>query len=302
MFQNTLTDRQKGLLAAGMTAATWSLLAIILKFALQYSDSFSIVWYRMLVSFLALFCWFSWKGKLSSLRILMSRPGLLLCTALCLGVNYVGFMKGVELANPASAQIFIQLGPLLLALSGIFIFKEKLTRKQLYGLASCVFGFALFFADRMDLPGNKESFYWGLLWIVIAAVTWAIFASALKVLLKKWQSSEVNAYIYLVVTLMYWPTVDWGSLQQAPFEIHLLFVFLGLNTILAYGCLSIALRYLPATQVSPILTMNPLLTLVFIALIDYMQWTFIPSDPVGLKGYVGAVVALLGIRFVLAKE
>jgi drug/metabolite transporter (DMT)-like permease len=302
LFLSELTDRQKGLLAACVTAATWSLLAILLKIALKYSDSYSIVWYRMLVSSSALMLWFLYQKQTADLRVFLKPPKLLLIAALCLGFNYVGFMQGVHYASPASAQIFIQIGPLLLALAGVFVFKEKLTRQQSLGLVFCVFGFGFFFSDRVGHPQIQESFYLGLIWIVAAAVTWALFASLLKKLLTEWKSSQVNIFIYVVVTLLYLPVVDWPSLAQAPWWVHALYIFLGFNTILAYGCLSIALRYLPATQVSPIITMNPLLTLVLITLIDALEWTIIPADPIGWKGYTGAVVAILGVRSVIAKN
>lgn len=273
-----------------------------LKIALKYSDSYSIVWYRMFVSSLALFAWFLYKNNTSELKVFFVKPGLLLIASLCLGFNYVGFMQGVNYASPASAQIFIQLGPLGLALAGIFIFKEKLSRPQVLGLVGCIFGFALFFTDRMDLQKGQETFYLGLAWIVAAAVTWAVFASLLKKLVLQWKSAQINIYIYTIVSLIYLPFVDWQSLMNLTWGLHLFYILLGLNTILAYGCLSVALKYLPATQVSPIITMNPLLTLVLIAIIDGMQWTFIPADPIGWKGYLGALIAIMGVRFVLSKK
>lgn len=302
MLLKNLTDRQKGLAAACTTAASWSLLAIFLKVALKYSDSYTIVWYRMLVSCLVLLGWFLFTKQQQNLKVFLSRPGLLFVASLALGFNYVGFMQGVHYASPASAQVFIQLGPLLLALAGIFIFKEKLVTSQIYGLIGCVFGYALFFSDRMDQPQAQNHFYLGIVWIVAAAITWAFFAGLLKVLLKRWKSSQVNIYIYFVVTLIYIPLVDWNSLAEAPLWVHALFFFLGCNTLLAYGCLSVALRYLPATQVSPIITTNPLLTLILLALIDGMQWNFIPPDPIGWKGYTGAVIAILGVCYVLTKK
>ena len=303
MIKTNFSNRQKGLIAACLTAATWSILAIFLKFGLKYSNSYSIVWYRMFVAFSVLLGWHFFRNKTHELKIFKIKPGLLLIAALCLSFNYVGFMQGVHYASPASAQIFIQFGPLLLALAGLFIFKEKLSKKQLIGFSFCLMGFALFFADRLNVMNeNPGSFYIGLAWILAAAVTWAVFASLQKKLLDKWQSTQINIYIYAVASLLYLPVVDWQSLINLPLSIHFFYIFLGLNTILAYGCLSIALKHLPATQVSPIITMNPLLTLILISLIDWMQWTFIPADPIGWKGYLGAIVAIMGVRAVLTKK
>ena len=296
-------NRKAGLIAAFTTAGAWSLLAIFLKYGLKFADSYSIVWYRMLVAFLALLIWLLAKGQSKKLKVFMIKPGLLLVAAVCLSLNYVGFMQGVHYTSPANAQIFIQLGPLLLALSGIFIFKEKLSSKQLLGLIFCVIGFGLFFMDRMDKVGDNHSvFFLGLAWVVGAAVIWAVFASLQKHLLTIWDSTQINIYIYLVATILYSPFVDWGKISALPLSIHALYVFLGLNTILAYGCLSVALRNLPATQVSPILIMNPLLTLVFILIIDHMEWGFIPADPIGWSGYLGALLAVLGVVYVITQR
>ncbi len=302
IFWDNLSDRHKGLMAACTTAATWSLLAIFLKIALKHSDSYSIVWYRMTVSALALFIWFVYSQQKAKLMVFKSRDIRLLIASLCLGFNYLGFMQGIHYSSPATAQIFIQLGPLLLALAGLFVFKEKLSKSQRLGLVACVFGFSLFFSDRVGHPARTDTFYWGLAWVIGGAITWAVFASLLKILLGKWTSNQVNIYVYTVVSLLYIPLVHWQSLAETSLIIHLLFVFLGMNTILAYGSLSVALRYLPATQVSPILTMNPLVTLAIIAFMEWMQWTIIPADPIGWVGYLGAIVAIFGIRFVLAKK
>ena len=299
----TLSHRQKGLIAAIMTATCWSTLALFLKYALNYSDSQTIVWYRMLVAFLFLLAWFVFKGKTKQLEILKTKPGLLLMAALCLAFNYLGFVQGIYYSSPANAQIFIQLGPFLLALSGLLFFGEKLSPKQILGALVCIFGFSLFFWDRLTVSHeNPKRFLLGLAWIIGAALTWATFAGLQKKLLTLWKSSQINIYIYMIITLVYLPWVNWSSLGEMPLVIHLFYIFLGLNTLVAYGCFSLALQYLPATQVSPIITMNPLFTLVFINIMDWLSWTFIPPDPITSIGYIGAVGAVTGVILVLSTK
>lgn len=298
-----LSDRQKGLSAAILTASCWSFLAIFLKFALKYSDSYSIVWYRMFIAFVTLLIWFFYKKQTAQLKVLTLKPGTLLLAALALAFNYVGFMQGVHYTSPANAQIFIQVGPLLLAISGLFIFKEKLSKKQLLGFALCLTGFGLFFLDRMQMvQGDPSKFLIGLSWVISGAITWALFASLQKSLLNFWRSSQINVYVYMISSLLFIPFVNWQGLLELPLTIHLFYIFLGLNTLLAYGSLSVALKYLPATQVSPIITMNPLFTLVLINIIAWMEWTFIPADPISLQGYIGAICAITGVIFVLSTK
>ena len=298
-----LSDRHKGFIGAIMTATCWSFLALFLKYALIYSDPKTIVWYRMSVAFLAMLVWFVFKGQSKELVVFKTKPGLLTVAALCLAFNYLGFIQGVHYSSPANAQIFIQLGPLLLALSGLLLFGERLSPKQILGSVVCTVGFGLFFWDRMTIvQENRDQFLLGLTWVVAAALTWAIFAGIQKKLLSSWRSSQINIYVYMVIALVYLPWVDWSSLGKMSLAIHAFYVFLGLNTLLAYGCFSIALKYLPATQVSPIITMNPLFTLVFINIIDWMAWTFIPADPISWFGYVGAVSAVVGVILVLSQK
>jgi drug/metabolite transporter (DMT)-like permease len=58
--------------------------------------------------------------------------------------NYYGYVKGVELSSPSIAQIFIQIGPVFLALSGFLFFHEKATTRQVIGLILAFAGLAVF--------------------------------------------------------------------------------------------------------------------------------------------------------------
>ncbi len=302
-FLTTWSDRQKGLSAAILTATCWSFLAIILKYALLLTDPITIVWYRMAVPFFAMVFWFLFNNDKKKLLVLKSPPGPLLIAGLALGLNYLGFMKGIEYTSPANAQIFIQLGPLFLALMGVMVFKESLSSAQILGFAICTIGFSLFYLDRLSfLKTGDSDFTLGLIWILTGAVAWTLFASVQKTQLPFWKSSQINTYLYLVSSCLFLPWVQWNDLWSLSIWNHLLLVFLGLNTIVAYGSLSYALQYLPLTQVTPIITLNPLFTLLFIYIIDGMSWAFIPKDPVSLQGYIGAFLAILGTIIVLSKR
>lgn len=302
MLQNW-SERKKGLTAAFITAGTWSALAILLKFGLKYADSPTIVWYRFTVAFISILLWTLFKQRGDELKVLLAKPGKMTIAALSLGFNYLGYMQGVHYSSPANTQIFVQIGPLLLALSGLFFFKESLSKKQLAGFAACILGFSLFFYDRLNINLSQQNqLMLGLTWTIFAAVAWAIYATLQKSLVNQWKNSQINLYIYLCCSLIFAAFVDWSTLISLPLSVHLLYVFLGLNTTIAYGFLTVALKFLPATQVSPILTMNPLLTLLFIWVIDTLNLGFIPRDPVSLIGYIGAFVALFGVRTILLKS
>lgn len=291
----------RGLVAAGLTATCWSFLAIFIKIALKSSDAHSIVWYRMTSAFFLLGLFLLMGGRGSVIKTLWRPHPLLVACGFLLSINYLGFMKGVELTSPANAQIFIQLGPLLLALSGIFFFSEKLTPRQWMGLGLCVLGFSLFFKDKYQAASaNRELYMTGQAWIALAALTWAIFGSLQKKLLQmNINTHQINLFIYGLATLLFVPTVDWVGLSQLSVGEHALLFFLGMNTLLAYGGLSVALSHLPASTVSPLLSLNPLVTLALIALLESLHWDILPSDPVSTLGYFGAIIAVFGVIVVL---
>src|SRR4030042_2328454 len=137
----------KGILYAGITAALWGVLAVALKVSLQDVSPVDITWFRFTLAFLGLTGYYFWK-KPGYLRIFRKPPLLLLLASICLGVNYIGFIEGVHLTSPSIAQLFIQTGPVLLAVSGFIFFKEKAIPRQVIGLLLVVSGLFLFYHEQ----------------------------------------------------------------------------------------------------------------------------------------------------------
>jgi drug/metabolite transporter (DMT)-like permease len=77
--------------------------------------------------------------------------------------------------------------------------------------------------------------------------------------------------------------------------------FLGANTLIAYGALGEAFKRLPAYQVSLIITLNPLITLVAMAALRPFAPSWLPKDRVGTLGYGAALLVVGGVIQVLRK-
>ena len=137
----------KGILYAVSAAAMWAVLPIFLKMALSQVSSFGIVWYRFAIAFLLLVIW-AWFKDRSIFNIFKSIPKTLAWAVIGLAYNYYGYLIGVNYTSPSVAQIIIQIGPLLFALSGIVIFKERLKKHQTLGCLFFLIGFSLFYYDQ----------------------------------------------------------------------------------------------------------------------------------------------------------
>jgi drug/metabolite transporter (DMT)-like permease len=289
-----MDDTTKGILFSINTALFWGVLAIFLKIALKEVDSITIVWVRFAIAFTCLTVWHLFKRP-TAFQIYRRPPISLLVAALALGLNFIGYMRGVEYAGPATAQILIQSAQVMLVVVGVFLFKEKLSRKQTLGLVIAGVGFVLFYNESIaNISVAKDTYNLGVVYTLFGAVLWVLYAALQKKLVTSYSPQQLNMIIYLVPMLMYLGLADFETLSHLSFGMWLLLIFLGLNTLIAYGSLSEAFKYLEATKVSVIITLNPIITISTLTLMAYMEVTIIHTSIISVLGFVGAVLVVLG--------
>lgn len=290
-----------GLLLAAITATCWSLLAIVLKFALTFTDSATIVWARMFVALFFLFVFLRLK-KNYSLKKIFSFNKIALFAGAFLSVNYFGYMKGIEITSASNAQVMIQMAPTFLIIIGFFYFKEKPNPLQLIGIAVAALGFYLFFQTQIHSSlENSASYITGNIYIFVAAITWALF-STLQKIASKADLLQFNFFVYLAAALFLLPGANLASLASISlFQIGIL-LFLGANTVIAYGCLGEAFKRAPASKVSLIIILNPLLTIFMFYLMNRLGMDFVKHESISLYGLLGALLVICGVGMALVKK
>lgn len=298
---NKLENESKGLLFASFTALLWGFLAVFLKFSLIDFDSITVVWFRFLMAFLVLFSITFFKKK-ENLLILKKPPLLLVIAAIALGLNYVLFLQGLKFTNPSITNIIIQIGPVMLAAVGIFIYKEKVNSKQVIGFISVIFGFTFFYFDQTK-NGNMiyKDLSFGILLVVLAAVAWVFYAALQKKLSKNIQPQALNLVIYFIPILMFAPFVNYSSFLNLNLQSAAVLIFLGLNTLLAYGFIGEAFKYAPANKVSIIITLNPIITLISMAILDTFNFPWLGKETTSMLGYLGAILVISGAILAIMK-
>ena len=70
--------------------------------------------------------------------------------------------------------------------------------------------------------------------------------------------------------------------------------FAGLNTIIAYGSFGFAMTHWEASRVSAVITVAPLLTLLFVFLSNVLYPGFIQTEPLDWLNWLGAVFVVGG--------
>jgi drug/metabolite transporter (DMT)-like permease len=294
-----MNSSYKGLFFAGFTALLWGFLAIALKLSLNSLNPVTVVWSRFTIAFLVLVVLMLFFDR-SFVSIYRNPPLILFAASIFLGLNYYGFISGIHLTTPANAQIFIQIGPISLAIVGILFFKEKITWKHLVGFAILLGGFSLFYSEQIiESTGKQGNYSRGIIYIVLGALSWATFSSLQKILVKTRKPNHLNIFIYGFCSLMFLPFVEFSMFFHLSWKEWFLLIFLGLNTVFAYGSLALALKYAEANKVSVILTMNPIITFACMALLEVLAVTWIEFENFTVLSILGALLVFVGALLVI---
>ena len=298
-----MTNQAKGIFFTLITVSLWGVLAIALKIASKVIDSPTIVWFRFSLAFSGMLVWLLIQNP-KELKILYKPNWLIVISSLALAWNYIGFMLGIQYTSPSNAQVAIQSGPVLLAVFGIFFFKEKISGMQIIGFALAILGFWIFYQQHINaVPEGQEAQYTkGMLLTLTGAVTWAIYAALQKKLVLNYSVGTLNVFIFGLPVLIYLPFVNFASLAHLSFGYWALLVFLGANTLISYACLSLALKYLEAGKVSIIIVLNPIITFILMGILTWMQVDWIAGEHFSVLSITGALVALAGAILVVRKK
>ncbi|MBA1205318.1 DMT family transporter [Pseudomonas capeferrum] len=285
-----------GLFLALLTALLWGILPIKLQQVLQVMDPVTVTWYRLAVSGGLLFAWLAASRQLPRFSGL-GRKGIgLVALATCgLVGNYVLYLVGLRLLSPGTAQLVVQIGPVLLLVASVFVFKERFSLGQGLGLIVLLMGFGLFFNQRLEeLLTSLGTYTTGVLTILLATSIWVFYALSQKQLLTVWHSQQVMMVIYLLCALLLTPWVHpLEVMQLSPLQGWLLLACC-LNTLVAYGAFAEALAHWEASRVSATLALTPLVTLVAVALAAWAWPEYVQAEALNGLGYFGAVVVVIG--------
>ncbi|MCB9026075.1 MAG: DMT family transporter [Bdellovibrionaceae bacterium] len=296
------TEYRRGIYFAIGTALCWAILSILLKFALTFADSGSVVWVRMSIAGL-IFSFFVVKNQPKDLLFLFKAPKFIYVSALALAFNFYAYMKCIDLTTASNAQIMIQMGPLLLAVSGILYFKEIPKPLQWLGLFLATLGFISFYYDQLQISWHKKEIYaQGNFWIVAAAITWAFYSFIQKIYSSKISPQKLLYVVFIIASISLLPLVDFNVFFNLSLFQWLLLLFLGINSWIAYGFLSEALKRAPASHVSLVITLNPLLTIFIIQCLNHWNLLFIPYEPLNWTGYLGTAFVVTGVGLTVVSQ
>lgn len=289
---------QLGFFCALHTAIMWGIVPIAMKFVLSDINPETLIHFRFLFAFLGLTAYLFYKKKLPTLSQFKNKKHnlLLLIAGFGLFGNFIGFASGVQYLSATASQVVAQFGIVIFMCASVFIFKERLRFSQVIGLSILLVGLLLFFNHHLaDLFTHFSDYGIGVWLTIAAAISWAIYALAQKsLLLNGVSSNQILWTVYLICVIVSFPFASFHLFYNLNFLQWIALIFCGLNTLIAYGTLVLAMEYWRATEVSAITTLAPLFSLLFADLFALLFPYYFAIQELNLIGYFGAVTVVFG--------
>ncbi|WP_438865034.1 DMT family transporter [Neptunicella sp.] len=285
-----------GFFLALTTAVMWGVLPVFLKLSLQKMDPVTITWYRFAVAalFVLLVLWR--KRALAGVFRLGKKNNLLLAVAsIGLIINYVFYLQGLDYLNPETAQVLIQLAPFLVMIGGIYLYKEKFSRLEWVGAVLLFAGMLLFFNNRLDeLLSSLNQYSLGVIMILLAAITWAVYGLLQKRLLRVTGAKQITLVMYLAGVLALLPFSSLGTVMELSRLQLWSLAFCCANTIVGYGAFTEAMSVWHASKVSAVIALAPIVTILSMALAVRIWPEYFAVSDINWLAYVGAGLVVCG--------
>lgn len=279
-----------------IAAFLWGVLPVALKEILPSMDAATLVWYRFLFAAIPLYLFLARKKSLPKLIGKGRTTTLLfLVAAISLCSNYTLFSHSLNFVNAETSEAVIQLTTLFLILGGVFIYGEPFSTRQKLGTIFIALGLLLFFNDRLHVfVGTDPQQGTGVFLVVLAAITWTVYALIQKKLLQKFSSAQLLLLIYVVSIIGLLPLISPGQLFELSSMQFWLLGFCCMNTLVAYGAFAEAMVHWEASKVSAVLALAPLFTILAMEVVVYFLPDYANSDHLNLLAVSGAIVLVLG--------
>ncbi len=294
------TNNTKGFLLALNTAIMWGILPLALGSVLKLMDSYTITWYRFLFATVFVVFMLYRKNRLPS-HIFSNKKLLktLFLAALFLSLNYILYLSALYYVPAETAQMLIQMAPFMMLVGSVLFLKESFSRGQMFGSVILISGLLLFFNQQFSHSQSlsQNDFFMGFIIMLGASITWAIYAIMQKQMLSQLSSNQIMGCIYLISSFLFLPASSPSAITTLDGISLLLLLFCCANTLIAYGSFAESLEHWPASKVSSVLAITPLLTVFFASIAEKIWPSFFQAQELNSLAYTGAFLVVLGSMF-----
>lgn len=289
-----------GIVLALITAMCWGALPIAMKQVLTVMEPPTVVFYRFLMASIGLGLILAFKRRLPPLGMFRKPRWLILLIIATGGLfgNFLLFSSSLQYLSPTASQVIGQLSPVGMMIASVLILKERMRGTQVIGAIMLLCGLVMFFnASLVEIFTRLTDYTWGVIFGVGAACVWVSYGVAQKVLLRRLASPQILFLLYTLCTIALLPLAKPTVIMQLDGWQLSCLIFCGLNTLVGYGALAEAMARWQAAQVSALITLTPLFTLLFSDLLS-LAWPDIFARPMlNLLALFGAFAVVSGAMY-----
>jgi drug/metabolite transporter (DMT)-like permease len=273
------------LLAIVGTVLAWSSAFVVIRAVLPVFAPGELAFLRQLVAVPLLAVWMigqKWLWPTVREWVLIAIFGLTWFSIYIVALN-----TAEQTIDAGTASFVVNIGPLLIAVGAFMFLGEKLSRNLIPGALIALAGVGLIAwgtssSDRVDLVG--------VLWALIATVTYAIGVLTQKPALKRLSSNQVTLLgaAIALIPLFWWAPEAMAHVQTAPADAIVGAIWLGaIPTALGFGLWGYALKRMPAGRLGVSTYVVPPLVIVESASL-LGEW----PHPIAIAG---GLIALAGV-------
>ncbi|NDJ56204.1 DMT family transporter [Enterobacteriaceae bacterium 4M9] len=289
-----------GIVLALITAMCWGALPIAMKQVLTVMEPPTVVFYRFLMAGVGLGLILAFKRRLPPIGMFRKPRWLILLLIATGGLfgNFLLFSSSLQYLSPTASQVIGQLSPVGMMIASVLILKERMRGTQVVGAVMLLCGLVMFFnASLVEIFTRLTDYTWGVIFGVGAACVWVSYGVAQKILLRRLASPQILFLLYTLCTIALLPLAKPAVIMQLDGWQLACLIFCGLNTLVGYGALAEAMARWQAAQVSALITLTPLFTLLFSDLLS-LAWPDIFARPMlNLLALSGAFAVVSGAMY-----
>lgn len=216
-----------------------------------------------------------------------------------MAINMLAFFKGLEYSTPINSTVIITTTPIMVFLFSVILLKENIRPKRAIGVLIGFLGALSLVLFSQQAPANAPNISLGNFLFIANASTYGLYMIYVKPLSEKYNTIHLLKWLFLIGLLMTMPftlpellEVDF---QQMPHSVwwRIGFVVFG-TTVMTYLLMVYAIRHLRATSLSVFTYLQPIIGIVYAALVgaDFMT-------PVK---WIAMSLVLLGVFLVTKQE
>lgn len=265
------------------TSFVWS------KIALEFYSSFTIVFFRLVISSLILFLFLIITKKLVVIE--KKHIPIFLLLSFCEPFLYfTGETTGLNYVSPPVAAVIIAVIPLFTPFAALIFLKERVSVLNLIGIMVSFIGIILVIFEK----GLKLLVAWeGLLLLFLAVISAVAYSVIIKKLPSKYTAFDIVFYHNVIGAFYFFPIVMifygenillTGFNSEAIIPIIKLGVF---ASTVAFVCFAYALKKLSITKVNVFANIIPVFTLI-------VAWIVL-GDIILTHQIVGIFVVIIGV-------